>query len=213
MRRLVMRRLAKRAAFAACLLPLVVLASRAALDDLGANPIEAVTRTLGDWALRFLVLTLAVTPVRLLTGWSTLAGYRRMLGLFAFFFAALHVSSYVMLDQFFDFAAIGGDIVKRKFITIGLVAFLLMVPLAATSTNRMIKRLGATRWRRLHRLAYAAGALAIVHFLFMVKVDTREPLIYAGVLGCLLGARVLVTVSRSRSRNGEPTAMDVRAES
>ena len=135
----------------ACALPLLWLGWQAADGGLGANPIEAVIRFLGDWGLRGLVLALAVTPLRKWTGWGRLAGYRRMVGLWAFAYAALHLSAYVVLDQFFDWAAIGHEIVKHKFITAGMASFLLLLPLAATSTSGMIKRLGAARWRKLHR--------------------------------------------------------------
>ncbi|MBF0129775.1 MAG: sulfoxide reductase heme-binding subunit YedZ [Alphaproteobacteria bacterium] len=158
------RRAAGPAVFVLCLVPLAVLLARGAAGGLGANPIEALTRGLGDWALRLLVLTLALTPVRRLTGWTALARFRRMLGLFAFFYAALHVTSYVALDQFFDWRAIGLDIVKRRYMTVGMVAFALLLPLALTSTGAMIRRLGAARWKRLHRLVYVAGAAAVLHY-------------------------------------------------
>ncbi|MBF0562121.1 MAG: sulfoxide reductase heme-binding subunit YedZ [Alphaproteobacteria bacterium] len=175
--------------FIVCLMPLVILGSRAIAGNLGANPIEAVIRNLGDWALRVLLLALAVTPVRRLTGLAELARYRRMLGLFAFFYVVLHLSAYLVLDQFFDWEAIAHDIVKRRFITAGMAAFILLVPLAATSTHRMIRRLGARRWQRLHRGVYIAGSLAVLHYFFMVKADIRQPLVYAGVLATLFGVR------------------------
>lgn len=179
------------AAHLACLLPLLVLAGRGLDGGLGANPIEAIIRNLGDWGLRFLLLALAVTPLRRLAGWPALARYRRMVGLWAFAYAALHVASYVVLDQFFDWAAIGRDIVKHKFITAGMVALSLLVPLAATSTSGMIRRLGGARWRRLHQLVYVIGPLAALHFCWMVKADLREPLLYAAILFVLLGERFL----------------------
>jgi sulfoxide reductase heme-binding subunit YedZ len=172
-----------------CALPLLWLASRAAFDLLGANPVEAAIRFLGDWALKFLVLTLAVTPLRLVSGWSAVARYRRMLGLWAFAYAVLHVSAYVVLDQFFDWANIGYEIIKHKFITAGMAAFALLLPLALTSTKGMIKRMGGPAWRRLHYLIYAAVPLASVHYIWMVKADIRQPLVYLVITLLLLACR------------------------
>ncbi|MEW5769153.1 MAG: protein-methionine-sulfoxide reductase heme-binding subunit MsrQ [Pseudomonadota bacterium] len=183
-------RVIKTIVFALCLLPLGHLVHGVATDGLGANPIEAVTRGLGDWALRLLLVTLAVTPLRRLAGLDWLPRLRRMLGLFAFFYAALHVLSYVWLDQFFDWAFILKDIIKRPFITVGFLSFLLLIPLAATSTNAMMRRLGRN-WRRLHRAVYAIGVLAVLHFWWMVKADIREPALYAGILALLLGLRLV----------------------
>ncbi len=180
----------KVALFSLCLLPLAVLVADAIADRLGANPVEAVTRGLGDWALRLLLITLAVTPLRKLSGWHWLLRLRRMLGLFCFFYAALHLAAYVWADQFFDWAAIFDDILKRPFITVGFIAFSLLVPLAATSSNAMIRRLGGRNWQRLHRLVYPAALLGVLHFYWMVKLDTREPLLYAAILAFLLGIRL-----------------------
>lgn len=180
----------KTALFILCLLPLAHYAAGLWQDTLGANPIEALTRGLGDWALRLLLITLAVTPLRRLSGWAWLLKLRRMLGLFAFFYASLHLIAYLWLDQFFDWAEIGRDILKRPFITVGMAAFLMLVPLAATSTAKMIKRLGARRWKRLHQLVYPAAALGCLHYFMMVKADIREPLIYAAILTVLLGWRL-----------------------
>nr|WP_241911815.1 protein-methionine-sulfoxide reductase heme-binding subunit MsrQ [Telmatospirillum siberiense] len=160
--------------------------------DLGANPIEAVIRSLGDWALRLLVVALAVTPARRLTGWAGLASYRRMIGLWAFAYAALHFAAYVVLDQFFDWAAIGREIVKHKFITAGMLAFALLLPLAATSTSAMIRRLGGRRWQRLHRLVYVAGPLAAIHYIWMVKADALQPMVYFVLILGLLCYRGVV---------------------
>lgn len=179
-----------------CLVPLVWLAWRGLGDDLGANPIEAVVRFLGDWALRLLVVALAVTPLRKITGLSGLAAYRRMLGLWAFAYAALHMTSYVVLDQFFDWANIGTEILKHKFITAGMTAFILLLPLAATSTNGMARRLGGRRWRRLHRLVYVTGPLAAIHYAWMVKADIRQPLVYAALVAFLLGFRAFSALRR-----------------
>ncbi len=192
------------AAHLLCLLPLLWLAGRALLGDLGANPIEAVVRFLGDWALRFVIVALAVTPLRKVSGLPALARYRRMLGLWAFAYAALHVSAYVVLDQFFDWANIGHEILKHKFITAGMAAFTLLVPLAATSTNAMLRRLGGAHWRRLHRLVYLAGPLAVIHYVWMVKADIRQPLVYAALLTVLLAYRAALAlrqrVSAAQSR-------------
>ncbi len=186
--------------FVVCLLPLAWLAGKALTIGLGANPIEAVIRFLGDWALRFLLIGLAVTPLRQWTGWNRLGGLRRMLGLFAAFYVILHLLSYVGLDQFFDWSAIGREIVKRRYITIGMVAALLLVPLAVTSTDAMLRRLGGRRWRRLHRLVYVIGPLGVAHHWMMVKKDLTEPMIHAAILGALLGWRV-VAVLRAKAHN------------
>lgn len=176
--------------FILSLLPLAWLIYGVFQHQLGANPVEAVIRGLGDWALRFLLLTLAVTPVRRLMSWHWLLKLRRMLGLYSFFYAALHVLTYLWVDQEFDLGDILHDIAKRPFITVGFVAFILLLPLAITSTNGMIRRLGGKRWQWLHRLVYPIGVLAVLHFAWMVKADLREPLIYAAILAVLLGARL-----------------------
>lgn len=178
--------------FVLSLAPAAGLAAGLFRGELGANPVEAITHSTGEWALRFLLLTLAVTPLRRLTGYGSLVRLRRMLGLFAFFYAALHLSTYAALDQFFDAAAIVKDVVKRPYITAGFLAFVLMAPLAATSTAGMIRRLGGRRWQQLHRLVYPCAIAAVVHFLWLVKADLTEPLLYAGVLTALLGYRVAV---------------------
>lgn len=176
--------------FVLCLVPFASLVVRALTGDLGANPIEAITRDLGDWALRFLIIALAVTPVRLLTGWNAIGQLRRMLGLYAFFYVALHLSSYVGLDQFFFWSGIWQDIVKRVYITLGMIAVLMLTPMAITSTDKMIKRLGGKRWRRLHRMAYPAAILGVIHFFMMLKADYTEPTIYAVILVGLFGVRI-----------------------
>lgn len=190
------RWIVKPAVFALCLAPLAWLVGQFAAGGLGANPIEATNRFLGDWGLRFLLAALAVTPLRDLTGWAAVMRFRRMLGLFAFFYVCLHLASYVALDQFFAWGEIWRDIVKRRYITVGLIAFALLVPLAVTSTKRMIKRLGGRLWTRLHMLVYAAAVLAVLHFFMMVKADIREPLVYAAVLAVLLGYRVVARLRR-----------------
>jgi sulfoxide reductase heme-binding subunit YedZ len=180
----------KPALFILALLPLAFLIYRALNDDLGANPIETINRYTGDWVLRFLLITLAVTPLRRLTGWNGLLRYRRMLGLFAFFYACVHFLSWVWLDQYFVLADIVQDVAKRPYITVGFASFLMLIPLALTSTNAMIRRLGAKRWQQLHRLVYLIGIGGVVHFLWLVKSDIREPLVYGAVLALLLGFRL-----------------------
>ncbi len=187
----------KPALFAAALIPLAWLVYRAVNNDLGANPVESINRYTGGWVLRFLMVTLAVTPLRRLTGWNALLRYRRMLGLFAFFYACLHFLSYVWLDQFFVLPDIIKDVTKRPYVTVGFASFLMLIPLAVTSTNAMVRRLGAKRWQRLHRLVYAIGFGGVVHFLWLVKSDLREPLIYAAILILLLGFRVWHKVRQS----------------
>lgn len=157
----------------------------------GPNPIEYIIRYCGDWALRFLLIALAVTPVRILTGWTFLGRVRRMVGLFAFFYVCLHISAYVGLDQFFNWPAIWADIVKRVYITVGMAAFATLIPLAVTSTDGMVKRLGARNWRRLHRAVYFIGVAGIVHFVMMLKAGYQEPFIYGVLLAAMLGVRAV----------------------
>ena len=176
--------------FLACLAPLAYYASGVQADTLGANPIEAVTRGLGTWALNFLLITLMVTPLRKYSGWAWLGRLRRMLGLFVFFYAALHLGTYLWLDQFFDWPAIAKDILKRPFITVGVITFALLVPLAATSNAFAIRKLGGRRWQELHRSVYLICLLAVLHYSWMVKADVSKPLIYAVMVGVLLGLRV-----------------------
>lgn len=182
----------KAAVFTAAALPAAYLVWLAAAGGLGANPIRTATHFTGEWALRFLVLALAVTPVARLGGWKQAMRYRRMIGLFAFFYALLHLLIYFVLDHFFDFAAMAEDIVKRPYITIGMTAFTILLALAVTSTNKMVRRLGARRWQRLHRLAYLAGIGGGVHFLMAVKKDITEPMIYLAIIAALLLARLAI---------------------
>ncbi len=191
------RWVAKPIVFTAALMPLAWIAWTAVASGfgptgpLGANPIEYINRYLGDWAIRFLLMALAVTPVRGITGWTTLMRFRRMIGLFAFFYVCLHLSSYIGLDQFFDWREIWRDIVKRNYITVGMATFLMLTPLAATSTKGMIKRLGAKRWTKLHKLIYVAGIAACFHFYMMRKGVQLEPIIYGAICAFLLGYRVV----------------------
>ena len=177
--------------FILCSIPLVQLAYQAYTGDLGANPIETITRFTGSWALIFLLTSLAITPLRRITGRNDLIKLRRMLGLFAFFYASLHFATYLGLDLFFDFRAIGNDIVKRPYITAGFLAFVVMIPLAITSTAGMIRRLGK-RWLLLHRLVYLAAIAGVIHFYWLVKADIRRPAQYGAVLALLLGFRLAV---------------------
>ena len=181
--------------FGVCLLPLLRLIVLGGSGGLGANPIEFITRSTGTWTLVGLMVTLSVTPLRRLTGRADLIRYRRMLGLFSFFYVCLHFITYIWLDQFFDPAAIAKDIVKRPFITVGFTAFVLLIPLAATSTHAMMRRLGR-RWLQLHRLVYAIALLGVVHYLWLVKKDLTDPLIYGGVLVLLLALRLSWVVGR-----------------
>jgi len=170
---------------------------------LGANPAEYITRSIGDWTLRLLLATLAITPLRKMTGWNWLLRLRRMLGLYTFFYALLHLSAYVSFDHVFDVAEILKDIVKRPFITVGFTCLVLLIPLAVTSTNAMVRRLGAKRWQLLHRLVYLIAPLAVLHFWWMVKRDLTEPIIYALLLTGLLGYRLYSRVRGSAPRSAE----------
>ena len=180
---------AKIALFVVCLIPCSLLLADIFTDQLGAEPVKEITHRTGSWALRFLLITLTVTPLRRLSGWNVLLRFRRMLGLFAFFYACLHFLTYLWLDQFFAWRDIIEDIAKRPYITVGFLAFVLLVPLALTSTNSMVKRLGGQNWLRLHRLIYFIAAAGVVHFLWLVKSDIREPAMYGAILAVLLGLR------------------------
>ncbi len=179
----------KATVFGLGLLPLLRLVVLAVGDNLGANPVEFVIRSNGTWTLTFLLLTLAVTPLRKLTGMNWLLGLRRMLGLYAFFYAVLHFLSYVWLDQWFDWAAITKDIAKHKYVLVGFAGFLCLIPLAVTSTNAMMRKLGRN-WQALHRLVYLIGIFGVVHYWWLVKKDITQPLIYGTVLILLLGWRL-----------------------
>lgn len=175
--------------FLLCLVPSGQLAYAAYVGDLGVNPIEFITHFTGSWSLIILIASLAVTPLRRATGWNDLIKLRRMLGLFAFFYALLHFSTYLVLDHFFDLQAIGKDIVKRPYVTVGFTAFVIMIPLALTSSAAMIRRLGK-RWQLLHRLVYLAAIGGVIHFYWLVKADIRRPAQYGAVLVLLLGYRL-----------------------
>jgi sulfoxide reductase heme-binding subunit YedZ len=196
-----------------CLLPAVWLAYDAATGGLGANPIEAVLHRTGWWTLVFLLVTLSITPLRRVAGWNRIVRNRRTVGLFAFAWASAHLLGYVVLDQWFAWSYIAEDIAERPFILVGFAAWVLLVPLAVTSTTGWIRRLGK-RWRRLHRLVYAAAALGTLHFYWRIRADAREPLIFAGILAILLLVRIPSIQNRlprwrstpRQERSGGPTA-------
>ncbi len=198
-------RLTKLVLFLAALIPLGRLGWKALHDGLGANPIEVITHSTGDWTLILILATLSITPLRQLTRQYWLIGVRRMVGLFAFFYGTLHFLTYIWLDKFFHFHEMFKDIAKRPFITVGFSAFVLMIPLALTSTAGSIRRLGGKNWLRLHRLIYATAVLGVVHYLWLVKADKRKPLEYGFVLCILLLYRVIAYVSRGRSRIARAT--------
>ena len=195
------RRVAKPTVFLLCLIPLAWIAWRIINGDVGtglnANPVEQVNRYLGDWALRFVLIALSVTPLVKITNWTTPIRFRRMLGLFAFAYATLHLANYVIADQFFNWADIWADIVKRVFITLGMATYLVLLALAVTSPKAAVKKMGAKRWRLLHRGAYFAGIGGVIHFWMMVKADLTQPIIHASVLAFLLGYRLIKARKKS----------------
>ncbi len=197
-----MRRIAKPLVFILALVPTVLLIYGLAIGNLGANPAETIQLQTGRWAFKFLLLTLAITPVRRLTGWNVLIQYRRMLGLFAFCYATLHFTSYIVLDQYFDWRAMLADVAKRPFITMGFTAFLLLVPLALTSTRGWIRRLGK-KWQTLHRLIYVSASCAAIHFLWKVKVASGDPVWYAAIVLLLLGFRAIVWLRKRSVRQAQ----------
>jgi sulfoxide reductase heme-binding subunit YedZ len=213
----VARRFAKPVLFMLCLLPAVWLAAgilalqggdptSAAARALGANPVEKIQDTLGIWGLRLLLVTLMITPLRIIGGWPRLQLFRRMLGLFAFFYIAMHFAWYLFVDQAFAWSQLLADIAKRPFITAGFAAFLLLVPLAATSTQGSMRRLGR-RWQKLHRLVYPVAVLGCVHYWWQVKADVREPLVYAGIAAILLGWRAVRAWRRRRTTMGTQSSV------
>ena len=185
--------------FVAALLPLVYLIYGVLTDQLGANPIEYIIRDLGEWALIFLLLTLSLRPLRDMTKQNFFMGLRRMLGLFAFFYVFVHLMVFLILDLSGDMGALWEEIVERKFITVGMLAFVLLIPLAVTSHNKMIKKMGAVAWKKLHRLVYPITVLAVVHFYMMAKADKTEPLIYGFILAVLLAYRAYDHFQKTRN--------------
>lgn len=205
-------RLTKIAIFLAALVPLARLVWKALHDGLGANPIEFITHSTGDWTLILILTTLSITPLRRITRQYWLIGVRRMVGLFAFFYGTLHFLTYIWLDKFFDLHAMVKDIAKRPFITVGFSAFVLLVPLALTSTAWSIRQLGGKNWQRLHRLIYLTGILAVVHYYWLVKADHRKPIEYALALSVLLLYRVGVWFSEKATEKRKPPAIPAPAQ-
>lgn len=196
-----LRRVIKPLVFLASLLPFAWLVTGAFTDGLGVNPVETITNTTGLWTLRFLTISLAITPLRWLTTWNPLIQLRRMLGLFAFFYATLHFTTYFVLDQSMMFDGLWEDVVKRPYITVGFTAFVLMIPLALTSTLGWIRRLGGRRWNLLHKLVYVSAVLGVLHYWWKVKLDVTDPAVYAVIMAVLLGARI------ARSLRPRPAAL------
>jgi sulfoxide reductase heme-binding subunit YedZ len=187
-----------------CLTPLGWLGWKALHGDLGANPIEVITHATGDWTIRLLLVTLSITPLRRLAGWHVLIRFRRMLGLFAFFYGVLHFLTYIWLDKFFDMQDVLKDIAKRPFITVGFLGFVLLIPLALTSTQGMIRRLGR-RWQMIHRLIYFSAIAGVIHYLWLVKADITQPVIYGVILGVLLLTRLVIwTIDNTRKPGRRP---------
>ena len=195
--------------FLACLEPLARLGWKAYKGLLGANPIEVITHSTGDWILIFLLVTLSITPLRKLTGQLWLIRYRRMFGLFAFFYAVLHFITYIWLDKFFDLHEMWADVIKRRFITVGFTGFVLLIPLALTSTKGWIRRLGGKRWQALHRLIYISAIAGVIHYWWLVKADISKPAEYAFVLSLLLAYRFSVWLQR-RNMEGRKEALPHR---
>ena len=212
------RRLVKIVVFVVALLPAAWLLRGLLIGDLGVNPAETIQLQTGRWALKFLLITLAVTPVRRIFHWNVVIQYRRMLGLFAFFYATLHFSVWLVLDHFFAWRQMGADIVKRPYITVGMAALVLMIPLAATSTAAAIRRMGGARWQWLHRVVYVIGVCAVLHYLWLAKKANPSPYYYAVVLGLLLTIRVgdwvrrAVTRTRVRAAGPSPRPSPQRGE-
>ncbi len=198
----------KVAVFLACLAPLGVLIWRATQGDLTANPIEFIEHWTGDWTMRFLIITLCITPLRKLLKMPQLIRFRRMLGLFAFFYVCLHFSTWVGLDRFFNLSDMWADVQKRRFITVGFAGFVLLIPLAVTSTRGWIRRLGGKRWQLLHRAIYLSAIAGVIHYAWLVKSDERKPLQYAAMVGVLLAWRIGAWI---RKRWQQPAAPGLRS--
>ena len=194
--------------FLVCLVPLGLLAWQGLHGMLGANPIEVITHSTGDWTMRFLLITLSITPLRKLLGVPSLIRFRRMFGLYAFFYAFLHFMTWLWLDKFFDWHEMVADVVKRRFITAGMLGFLLLIPLALTSTAGWIRRLGGKNWQRLHRLIYISALAGVIHYIWLVKADLRKPLQYAAILGVLFLYRIVVWLApRLQSARDPPRCL------
>jgi methionine sulfoxide reductase heme-binding subunit len=206
MKKVLSNRWTKVVLFVLCLIPLAWLGWRAYQQKLTANPIEFITHYTGDWTIRFLLITLSVTPLRRLFNLPQLARFRRMLGLFAFFHGCLHLMTWLWLDKFFDLSEMWKDVVKRRFITAGMTAFLLMLPLAITSTAGWVRRLGFVRWQRLHRLIYFSAMAGVIHYYWLVKSDVRLPLMYAAIWAVLMCYRLGVWLRAQPRRVTIPNA-------
>ena len=198
----------KRALFALCLIPFLALIWRGFSGDLSANPVEFIEHRTGDWALRFLLITLAVTPLRKIFEQPLLTRFRRMLGLFAFFYVCVHLSMYLTFDQMFSISGIFADVLKRPYITVGTAGFLMLVPLAITSTAAMVRRLGPKRWQLLHRLVYFCALAGVIHYYWLVKSDVREPLMYGGILTLLMLFRIRMWLTRGANNKAQPTPVN-----
>jgi sulfoxide reductase heme-binding subunit YedZ len=205
-------RLTKILIFLGALVPLGRLGWKALHNGLGANPIEVITHSTGDWTLILVLTTLTITPLRRITKQYWLIGVRRMIGLFAFFYGSLHFTTYIWLDKFFDLHEMLKDIAKRPFITVGFSAFVLLIPLALTSTAGWIRRLGGKNWQRLHRLIYATAILGVIHYIWLVKADVRKPLEYASVLSILLLYRIVMWAAELRKNAAVPARPRASAE-
>ena len=192
--------------FVACLVPLLVLLLRGLQGNLSANPVEFIEHTTGEWSLRFLLITLLITPLRKLFTQPALARYRRMLGLFSFSYVVVHLFMYLLFDQMFDPATIVADVLKRPFITVGTAGFLMLLPLAITSTAKMVRRLGPERWQLLHRLIYFTTLAGVIHFYWLVKSDVREPLMYGAMLAVLMLYRVWMWTHKGAAKRAVPVA-------
>jgi len=199
----------KVAVFVSCLVPLGILLREGFTGGLGANPVEFIEHATGDWTIRFLAITLAITPVRKMLNLPLLVRYRRMLGLFAFFYVCLHFSTYLIFDQMLSLSGMWQDVMKRRYITLGFLGFVLLAPLAVTSTAGWIRRLGGRRWRRLHQAIYVSAVAGVIHYYWLVKSDIRQPLLYAGIIGGLLGWRLLVWLGERRR---EPAPRPLRSK-
>ena len=211
MRKLLTSKWTKGAVFLVSSIPFVLLSWGLLRGDLGINPVETLQHTTGDWTLRFLIFTLAITPLRKTFKLPELIRYRRMLGLFAFFYVVLHFLTYLGPDQSFNFSGMWDDVAKRKFVTVGFAAFVLLIPLAATSTAGMIRRLGGKRWQALHRLIYICAILGVIHYYWLVKSDVRKPLFYGALVGILLFWRVWDSYFRGKGTAPAPVKTGVSA--
>ena len=191
-----LKKIFKPAVFISSLLPLFWLIWKVLTDGLGANPVEKAIHRTGDWTLNFLMITLSLTPLRNITGWAWLSRFRRMTGLFAFLYASLHFLTYAGFDHLFSLESIIKDAVKHKRIFVGFGTFIILLTLALTSPNKMVRLIGAKRWQAIHRLTYLAAIGGVIHYLWLVKIDIRLPLVYAGILSMLLGYRIFLSAAR-----------------